>query len=198
MIGKLRGIIDSIGEDSLIVDVSGVGYHVFCSGNTLRKIPSAGGQVELTIETHVREDHIHLYGFLEKAELEWFRTLLTVQGVGTRLALAILSTLSPHQLITAIASQDKVAFKAVSGVGPKLSERIVVELKSKIKSFSATPVTAMPGKGQSPEIHEAVSALVNLGYNKSEAFTVIAKIANQNSDMEISGLIRAGLKELGK
>ncbi len=196
MIGKLRGIIDTISEDSAIIDVGGVGYHVFCSGNTLRKIPPTGGQVELTIETHVREDHIHLYGFLEKAELEWFRILLTVQGVGTRLALAILSALSPNQLMAAIASQDKAAFKAVNGVGPKLSERIVVELKGKVKSFGHQPIVAMPGAA--PEIHEAVSALVNLGYNRSEAFTVIAKIANQNSDMEISGLIRAGLKELGK
>jgi len=200
MIGKLRGIIDSIEEDSLLIDVGGVGYQVFCSGNTLRKIPGRGEAVSLAIETHVREDHIHLYGFLEKIELEWFRILTTVQGVGNRVALAILSSLNPEQLMSAIAAQDKSAFKAVSGVGPKLSERIITELKTKVKSFASQPIVITPGKGKqpAPAPHEAVSALVNLGYNRAEAYTVIAKIANQNSDMEVAELIRAGLKELGR
>lgn len=205
MIGKLRGIVDSINEDSAIIDVGGVGYNVFCSGKTLGKFPESGSAVNLYIETHVREDHIHLYGFTEKIEQEWFLILNTVQGVGTRLALAILSVLSPEQLISAIASQDKLAFKQISGVGPKLSERIIVELKSKVKGINIDSLSSVAkisgrkgGSAADDNLTDAISALVNLGYNRSDAYTVIVKIANKNENIKTQELIREGLRELGR
>lgn len=201
MIGKLRGIIDSISDDSVIVDVGGVGYLVYCSGQTLRKLPPRGAEASFIIETHVREDHIKLYGFMDRLEQEWFLELNNVQGVGTKMALGILSALTPQQLIAALVSQDKAAFKQISGVGPKLSERLVVELKSKVKGMSFDTVAPLSGQDNAVAnngMGDAISALVNLGYNRSDAYTVIAKIANKNENMQVSELIREGLKQLGK
>jgi Holliday junction DNA helicase RuvA len=126
MIGKLTGRIDSVAEDHVLLDVNGVGYFIFASARTLSMMPASGGQVSLLIDTHVREDHIHLYGFANAAEQQWFRTLTTVQGVGVKMGMAILSALTPEQILTAIAAQDKKALTVVSGVGPKLAERIVI------------------------------------------------------------------------
>ena len=131
MIGKLKGIVDTIGDGFLIIDVAGVGYYVFASSKTCAQT-AAGEAVEFLIETHVREDHIHLYGFANAGEKDWFNLLLNVQGVGTKVALAILSLHSPQDLVAAIASQDKTAFARVSGIGPKLAQRIVTELKDKV------------------------------------------------------------------
>src|SRR6267154_3676077 len=136
MIGKLKGIIDSYGEDFVILDVNGVGYLVHCSARTLQTLPAAGEPVTLAIETHVREDQIRLFGFLSDGEREWFRLLQTVQGVGTKVALSILGTLKPAELATAIAMRDKAMVARTPGVGSKVAERIVTELKDKAPKYA--------------------------------------------------------------
>jgi holliday junction DNA helicase RuvA len=136
MIGKLKGILDSYGEDFVVIDVNGVGYVVHCSARTLQALPAAGEAVELAIETHVREDQIRLFGFLSPGEREWFRLLQTVQGVGTKVALAILSTFKLGDLASAIATRDRAAITRTPGVGPKVAERIVTELKDKAPAFA--------------------------------------------------------------
>ena len=194
MIAMLAGILDSAGEDSLVVDVNGVGYVVFASSRTLGRAPARGEPLRLLIETHVREDHIHLYGFAEEAEREWFRLLTTVQGVGARIALAILSALSPEALATAIAAQDKAALTEAEGVGPKLGQRIVSELKDKVGGIALGPAAPAPQGAAS----EAVSALVNLGYPRSDAHTAIAAASRRLGVVaSLDALIRAALKELG-
>ncbi len=200
MIGRLRGIIDVVEDDHIILDVGGVGYLVFCSGNALRKLPEKGAEVSFFIETHVREDHFHLYGFLDKAEQEWFLTLNGVQGVGTRMAMAILSAMTPQQIINALVLQDKAAFKAISGVGPKLSERLITELKSKVKNMQAETLSPAATKALSgsASTHDAISALINLGYSRGEAYNVISRISGKNEKLEVSELIREGLKELAR
>lgn len=208
MIGKLTGRIDSLHEDYLVLDVNGVGYLVFASTRTLSLMPQAGGNVSLLIDTHVREDHIHLYGFANAAEQIWFRTLTTVQGVGVKVALAILGTLSPDQLLTALAAQDKKAFTAVSGVGPKLAERIVTELKGQAVKLSGAGFT-MPAHSDAPAakgkaaaakpssaIEDALSALVHLGYNRSDAFTAVMRVQQNAPDAKLDQLIKDSLREL--
>lgn len=198
MIGKLTGVIDSIGDDWVILDVSGVGYLVYCSGRTLGLLPPPGGAATLRIETHVREDHIHLYGFVDQAEHDWFRLLQTVQGVGAKMALAVLSVLPPHDLERAIAAQDKAAIARAHGVGQKLASRIASELKDKAGGIVLGPVAAANGGAVAGAVSEdAVSALVNLGYRRAEAFAAIAKVSNDlGRSASIESLIKAGLKEL--
>lgn len=202
MIAKLSGRLDSAGEGWAVIDVAGVGYLAFCSTRTLTNLPGLGEPVQLTIETHVREDHIHLYGFLEVAERDWFRLLTTVQGVGARMALAILSVLSPAQLVQAIAAQDKATLTRANGVGPKLAGRVVSELKEKagrIALGEAAHAAAMEGGGPAAEAvpEDAVSALVNLGYGRGEAFGAVAQAARHlGGDAPVEAVIRAGLREL--
>jgi Holliday junction DNA helicase RuvA len=203
MIGWLRGILKDTGEESLLMDVGGVGYEIFCSSRLITALPAAGGMVELVIETHVREDHIHLYGFADRAEREWFRTLTTVQGVGVRVALAILGAMTPEKIAQAIAAQDKTAFTRISGIGPKLGERLITELKSKVAKLPASfsPAgTVVPLRGKKGAAlsasDEAISALVNLGYNRSEAFIAVSKAALQTEGASLDGLIKSSLKEL--
>ena len=198
MIAKLTGVIDSKTADAAIVDVGGVGYLAFCSARTLNRLPAGGGAVSLFVETHVREDHIHLYGFIDAAEREWFRLLTTVQGVGAKLALAILSVLSGTDLTQAIAAQDKTSLTRASGVGPKLAARIVAELKDKVGGIALGPVAAVAGATEpSGPVADAVSALVNLGYRRAEAFGAVAQAAKRlGSSAALDALIRAGLKEL--
>src|SRR5256885_5138948 len=150
MIGKLRGIIDSYGEDHIIVDVNGVGYVVHCSARTLQALPAQGEPVTLSIETHVREDQIRLFGFTSDVEREWFRLLQTVQGVGTKVALAILSTLRPADLASAIAMRDKAMVARSPGVGPKVAERVVTELNDKAPQYADIDpaVVQLPGHGE--------------------------------------------------
>jgi Holliday junction DNA helicase RuvA len=202
MIKKLKGRIDTIDTDSVIIDVGGVGYGVFCSVNTLRSLPAKGESASLFIETHVREDHIHLFGFASLEEQESFNTITKVSGVGVKVALAILSVLTPERLQNAIAAQDKAAFKAASGVGPKLAERIVTELKGKF-SYKNLPTGVVNASTQAimeanNNINDAISALVNLGYGRADAYNVITKIAAQNDNAQIDFLIKGGLKELAK
>ncbi|MCK4866490.1 MAG: Holliday junction branch migration protein RuvA [Alphaproteobacteria bacterium] len=205
MIARLTGILEPLGEDRAIVDVGGVGYMVFCSGRTLGQLPADGSTVQLHIETHVREDHIHLYGFAELGELEWFRLLTTVQGVGAKVALAILTVLGPDDLLQAVAAADKVAVSRANGVGPKLAARIVSELKDKIGGIALGKAAAIrvaggqaaPAAGGIDE--DAVSALVNLGYGRSEAFGAVARAGGRLAQgAPLGDLIRAGLEELSQ
>ncbi len=198
MIGKLTGAVDSVGDEWVIVDVGGVGYVVFCSRRTLAGLPPPGETVSLSIETHVREDHIHLYGFADAAERTWFRLLCTVQGVGARMAMAILSVLSPSELAQAIVAQDKAAVARASGVGTKLATRVITELKEKAGKIAFTPAVGAAGPataGMVPE--DAVSALVNLGYRRIEAFGAVAHVARAlGAGAPLEAVIKAGLKEL--
>lgn len=200
MIGKLTGLLDSTGEGWAMVDVGGVGYVVFASARTLSQLPARGGTVSLLIETHVREDHIHLYGFAGQDERDWFRLLSTVQGVGARMALSILSTLPPQELTIALASQDKTLLTRASGVGPKLGQRILTELKDKAGGMSlgsAAANGAAAGTAAGGPADDAVSALVNLGYRRSEAFGAVSQALRKlGSDAPLDSLIKAGLKEL--
>jgi len=198
LIGKLTGTVDSTGDDWVILDVGGVGYLVFCSGRSLGLLPPPGGGATLWIETHVREDHIHLYGFAETVERDWFRLLHSVQGVGAKMALAILSVLSPADLVRAIAAQDKASLTRANGVGPKLAGRIASELKDKAGGIALGPVGAVNGVAAGSEVSEdAVSALVNLGYRRAEAFAAVAKASGElGARASVESLIKAGLKEL--
>jgi Holliday junction DNA helicase RuvA len=203
MIAKLRGRLDSTGEDWAVVDVSGVGYLLFCAARTLSALPGLGEMVELAVETHVREDHIHLYGFSSNADREVFRTLTTVQGVGAKVALAILSALSGEQVAQAIAAGDQSAFRRASGVGPKLAQRLIVELKDKLGGFAlnsaaaALPARKAAGAGGNV-LEDAVSALVNLGYGRMEAFGAVNRAAQAaGGTAPLNALIKGSLKELG-
>jgi Holliday junction DNA helicase RuvA len=202
MIAKLSGILDQIGPDGAIVDVGGVGYLVFCSARTLGRLPPAGGAVRLWVETHVREDHIHLYGFVDAAERDWFRLLTTVQGVGARLALAILSVVGPEELTLTIVAQDKAMLARADGVGPRLAARIVNELRDKVGglSLAATSNAAGPAAAVEPGVTgEAISALVNLGYRRAEAFGAVTAASRRlGDDAKVDALIRAGLQELAQ
>jgi len=204
MIAKLSGILDSSGADGAVVDVGGVGYLVFCSARTLRQLPGEGEAVRLVVETHVREDHIHLYGFIDDGERDAFRLLTTVQGVGAKLALAILGALSPDGLAAAIVAQDRAALAQAEGVGPKLAMRIVNELRDKIGGLSLPPPVALRQRGAAAASSgggaaDAVSALVNLGYRRVEAYAAVTRAARElGAEADLDALIRSGLKELAQ
>jgi len=209
MIAKLKGLIDAVDEDSAVVDVNGVGYLVACSSRTLGRLQT-GAAATLLIDTWVREDAIHLYGFLDAAEREWFRLLTTVQGVGAKVALAILTVASPEQLLQTIAAQDKAMLTRASGVGPKLAARILVELKDKAGRIAlggfapggtaAALAAAAPMPAESGGlIEDAISALVNLGYKRIDAFEAVGQVSRDLGEgADASILIRAALKRLGK
>jgi Holliday junction DNA helicase RuvA len=204
MIGKLKGTIDEIGEDHAIIDVHGVGYVAFCPMRTLAGL-NAGEAATLHIETYVREDMIRLYGFGTKLEREWFRLLQSVQGVGAKVALAVLSTLTPADLANAIALQDKAIVARAPGIGPKVAQRIVTELNTKAPAFAGEASGTIGLKQELGEgaasgaVTDAVSALSNLGYSRDQAANAIAaamKEAGEGSDS--AKLIRLGLKELSR
>ena len=220
MIAKLRGVIDTIGEDYCIVDVNGVGYLVSASSRTLAKLVRGKAAV-LLIETVVREDSISLFGFADAWEKEWFLTLTKVQGVGAKVCLAILSVLTPNQLAQAGSAQDKASFSRASGVGPKLAARIVTELKDKIvtvpiesvvRSDLTTEEENMDKEQAEQEnnayedviaaqednqnsVEDAISALVNLGYQRLEAYKAVNKVAMKTQNADVSELIKLALKE---
>jgi holliday junction DNA helicase RuvA len=205
MIGKLKGVIDEIAEDHVVVDVHGVGYVAFCSMRTLGNLPGAGEAISLFIETYVREDMIRLYGFQTALEREWFRLLQSVQGVGAKVALAVLSTLTASDLANAIALRDIAMVSRAPGVGKKVAERIVTELKNKAPAFagSASGTIGLKqelGEGVAPApVMDAVSALTNLGYSRDVAANAVAaalKAAGDGADS--AKLIRLGLKELAR
>ena len=214
MIAKLRGKIDTIGEDFCIIDVNGVGYQVFASAKTLGRLV-LGGDASMAIETVVREDSITLFGFGDAWEKEWFTTLTKVQGVGAKVCLAILSVLSPKQLSQAIAAQDKTMFTRANGVGPKLAARIVTELKDKIVTIPVGEFAKeMDYQGMSSDeqvnsyedkltarvedptlMEDAISALVNLDYQRLEAYRAVNQAMAQEPDADMSSLIKLALKE---
>ncbi len=205
MIGKLKGVVDTYHEDFIILDVNGVGYLVHCSARTLQELPGTGEAATLSIETHVREDQIRLFGFSTDIEREWFRLLQTVQGVGVKVALAVLGTLKPADLANAIAMRDKAMVARTPGVGPKVAERIVTELKDKAPAFTDIDPAVVRLSGALDEkrapqpISDAVSALVNLGYGQPQAAAAVAAAARSAGEgSDVRQLIRLGLKELAK
>jgi Holliday junction DNA helicase RuvA len=205
MIGKLKGIIDSYGEDFIVLDVNGVGYLVQCSARTLQELPGVGQPTTLSIETYVREDQIRLFGFRTDVEREWFRLLQTVQGVGAKVALSVLGTLKPADLASAIAMRDRAMVARTPGVGPKVAERIVTELKDKAPAFADLDPAVIRLSGaiedrRAPQpVVDAVSALVNLGYGQPQAAAAVAAAARSAGEgADTARLIRLGLKELAK
>jgi Holliday junction DNA helicase RuvA len=205
MIGKLSGIIDSFGDDYLILDVNGVGYVVTCSSRTLQRLPARGEPASLAIETQVREDAIRLFGFISDAERDWFRLLQSVQGVGAKVALAILGILSAGELATTIGTQDKASVARAPGVGPKLAARIVAELKDKAPALSAVdPIVARlageeEAKSAPRPVQDAISALINLGYGRPQAAAAVAaSVSALGESAQAPALIRRGLKELAR
>ena len=205
MIGKLKGTIDEIGDDHVVLDVHGVGYIAHCSARTLGKLGSAGEAAVLFIETYVREDQFRLFGFLTALEREWFRLLQSVQGVGSKVALAVLSTLTPGELANAIALQDKTAVSRAPGVGPKVAVRIVTELRNKAPAFAGEAASSIGLKQEigegvaSAPVTDAVSALTNLGYSRDQAANAVAAaLKNGGEGADSARLIRLGLKELSR
>ncbi len=199
MIGKLKGRVDSLDEDGLIVDVGGVGYLVSASARTLRALPGIGEAVALLIETQVREDSIRLFGFLTPGERDWFRLLQSVQGVGAKVALGILGALPGEALSTAIARGDKAMMARAPGVGPKLAARLVLELKDKAPGGVDFGGAEAPVAGLPKAAEDAVLALTGLGYARPQALAAVAKAHHAlGAEAATSALIRAGLKELAQ
>jgi Holliday junction DNA helicase RuvA len=205
MIGKLKGKVDAVGESFLIVDVHGVGYEVQASARMLRNL-KPGDDVALTIDTHVREDAIRLFGFQSELERSWFRTLQTIQGVGAKVALAVLDVLSPQDLASAIAFGNWAAVEQAQGVGKKLAQRIVAELKDKAPALSVSGLQARGGTAEMPAgepaglgAAEAISALTNLGYNPAQANAAVAHAMRELGEgVDTASLIKRSLKELAR
>jgi Holliday junction DNA helicase RuvA len=204
MIGKLTGIIDSVSLTTAIIDAGGVGYEVTLGARQLASLPPVGEPVTLSIDTHMREDGVKLYGFASEHERAWFRALQTVQGVGAKMALAVLGALSAADLANAVALQDKAQVARAQGVGQKVAARIVAELKDKMPALA--PAIA-PAEGSAPiavlpeglAARDAVSALTNLGYAHGEAAAAVsAAIGVAGNDARAEELIRIGLKELAQ
>lgn len=203
MIGKLKGLIDSFGDDWVLIDCGGVCYEVHCSSRTLQSLPSVGEAAVIFVETILREDLIRLFGFATEAEKSWFLLLTTVQGVGARVALSILSVLTPSELSSAVALQDKAMVGRANGVGPKLAVRIVTELKGKVPAIGAIDAgtlglqTALGEGVAKSNVADAVSALTNLGYSSAQASAALARVvAKEGEDTATEKLIRLGLREL--
>lgn len=205
MIALLSGRLARVEEDFLILDVGGVGYRVFASRATLGRMPGIGEAVMLEIETQVREDHIHLYGFADQAEKRWFNLITTVQGVGARVGMAILGVLPTDELGRAISAGDKTSITRAPGVGPKLAQRIISELKDKVAAFALTPgagATVAPTSGDGVAVggtaSDVVSALGNLGYNQANVSSVVAGLIAKDPDLGFDDLFRAALTELAR
>ena len=203
MIGKLKGLVDGYGDDHVHIDVGGVVYEAFCSSKTMQALPQVGHAAVVHIEMVVREDMIRLYGFATPDEKAWFTTLMTVQGVGARVALSILSTLTTGELQSAIALQDKAMVGRANGVGPKLALRLVTELKGKVPTgigIDAGTLGLQQALGEGvarSNVADAVSALSNLGYSSAQASAAVAKVVQREGDeVETATLIRMGLREL--
>ncbi len=206
MIVKLKGTLDEIEENYAVIDVGGVGYQVFCSAKTLDNLPVLGGNMVFYIERQQREDATTLFGFLSRDEKKCFQLLSSVQGVGGKVALAILSALDPATLGHAIGAQDKAMLTRADGVGPKLAARIATELKDKADQFLSFGGTvsvgavaandktkAAPASGTA--VNDAVSALTNLGYGRTEAHRAVQMVL-QEGDNNAEALIKSALKEL--
>jgi len=196
----LRGAVEGIEDGRCVLDVGGVGYLVFASTRTLGALPAPPGVASLLIETQVREDAIALYGFATGAERDWFRLLTTVQGVGAKVALGLLSALSPDQLIAAIATQDRAALTRAPGVGPKLAVRLLSELRERAGAMPGGGAVALPAAPVAAgHVADALSALTNLGYRRAEAEAALARAVEvAGADAALDVLIRGGLKVLAK
>ncbi|MEQ9638397.1 MAG: Holliday junction branch migration protein RuvA [Alphaproteobacteria bacterium] len=200
MIAHLAGEVSALLDEALVLDVNGVGYLVFCPTSVVAGL-SVGEPAKLWILTHVREDHIHLYGFRDLVEREWFTALQSVQGVGAKVALALLSVMRPDELGASVAAQDKTLLTRAPGVGPRLAQRIVAELKDRAPTaltISTAPPTAGAPVAGGGNASDAVSALVNLGYRQPEALQAVQKALRADADADVSALIRAGLGELAR
>lgn len=206
MIGKLKGIVDAIGESHCVIDVNGVGYEVQASARTLRSL-KLGEPTSLAVDTHVREDAIRLFGFSSEVERSWFRTLQNVQGVGSKVALSLLGTLTPNDLAQAIALGNWAALEQAPGVGKKLAQRLALELKEKAPGLAVAGVNVVSGVGagagpvglavEGNAAAEAISALTNLGYQPLQASQAVATAVNDiGKDAATSALIRRALKEM--
>jgi Holliday junction DNA helicase RuvA len=200
MIAKLTGRIDALEADRCVVDVGGVGYLVHASTRTLAALPPPPAEARLLVETQVREDAILLFGFADPAERDWFRLLTTVQGVGAKVALAILSTLAPRDLAGAIAAGDRAGLTRAPGVGPRLAVRLLTELRERATAMPSGPafaaVSPPPAVGAEAD---ALSALVNLGYRRPEAQSALARVVDRlGHDAKLDALIRDSLKELAQ
>jgi len=196
VIALLHGRVDALDAGSCIIDVNGVGYLVQASTRTLAALPPSPATARVLIETHVRDDAIVLYGFTDPAERDWFRLLLTIQGVGAKVALNILSALSPHDLINAIAAGDKASLTRAPGVGAKLAIRLLSELRDKAGTMPTGTSIAMPIPEGGTEA-DAISALANLGYRRSEAYPVVVRImAALGENAGVDQVIRGSLREL--
>lgn len=197
MIARLKGRLDSIGDDHVVLDVQGVGYLVYCPIRVLANLPPVDSALDLHIETVVREDSITLFGFADPLERRWFRLLQTVQGVGARVALGVIGILSGTELATAVARQDKAALTRASGVGARLAGRIVAELSGRLGDLPAIPApagTVLRGGAEA----DAVSALTNLGYGRSDAQTAVARaLQDAGPEPAVDALIRTALRLLG-
>ena len=198
MIGKLTGRLDSISENGAIIDVRGVGYSVFSSSRTLGQLGGVGDLVSVKIETHVREDHIHLFAFATEEERLWFQLLTTVQGVGAKAALAILSALSSEEISDSLLSEDKSMLCRAEGVGLKLATRIITELKEKAGNFSVVNVSMSSNEEKNGNSHaeDAISAMVNLGFARGEAQRAVSNVIKKSGSDTLDQLIGATLKEL--
>jgi holliday junction DNA helicase RuvA len=199
MIAQLTGRIDQLAEGSCIVDVNGVGYLVHASTRTLAALPPPPTPARLLIETHVREDAILLYGFAEAAERDWFRLLTTVQGVGAKVALSVLSSLSPRDLVSVIAAGDRASLTRAPGVGAKLAVRLLTELRDKAGMMPTSPGFAASPLRQPGVAEDALSALVNLGYRRPEAQPAVARVIDRLGDgAPLDAVIRDALRELAQ
>lgn len=196
MIARLKGLLDSTSADACIIDVNGVGYLVSASVKTLGALGGVGAAVALHIETQVREDAIQLFGFLTEAERDSFRLLTTVQGVGGRVALAILSVLGPDELAHAIAAADTASIARANGVGPKLAARIANELKGKFGSIALGTAAPLPVGANKGAVADALSALAGLGFRPMDASRAVADAQAELGDgASVSELIRMALKK---
>ena len=199
MIAQLTGRVDALAEGSCVIDVNGVGYLVHASTRTLAALPQPPATSKLLIETHVREDAILLYGFADPAEREWFRLLNTVQGVGARVALSLLSALSPNDLIAAIAAGDRASITRAPGVGPRLAVRLLTELREKAGAMPSSAGIVLPAARPASVSEDALSALVNLGYRRPEAQPAVARVVERlGDDAGLDAVIRESLKELAQ
>lgn len=199
MIAQLTGRVEALEDGRCIIDVNGVGYLVHASTRTLAALPAAPEVARLLVETHVREDAILLYGFINSAERDWFRLLTTVQGVGGRVALSVLSALSPRDLVAAIASGDRASLTRAPGVGARLAVRLLTELRDKAGAMPSAPGFAVPTPVVRGVAEDAVSALINLGYRRVEAQPVVTRVVERLGDgAAIDAVLRDSLKELAQ
>jgi Holliday junction DNA helicase RuvA len=199
MIAQLTGLVDALEDGRCIIDVAGVGYLVHASSRTLSALPRPPEPAKLLVETHVREDAIQLFGFTDTAERDWFRLLTTVQGVGPRVALSILSALAPRDLIGAIAARDQASLTRAAGVGARLAARLLTELKDKVGAMPSSSGPAIPATQAGPvgTAGDAFSALVNLGYRRPEAQATVSRVVERlGAAAALEAIIRDSLKEL--